>query len=894
MNPRLQNTIYKSEELYNRKKTSKTATLLILRYIEGAMLLDIYNKNIYFQKALNIIKENLNSLTKLYEVYIDIELGKYEEADIILKQLKSFKGWYMNERPKEYALMLMLLAKNEFEKGHKIRAKRYYRAFSEQINYIKNNVVFKLLQLTLIENYMSNETTNNIIFDILKRGSRSPLFYSRFYLIFLNNNINDINVSRSIRWSIIHRVHNLDNQAVLQRVQSYFKQNMEIANNCVDIIESIYNKSKASESLDLLCRVYINTNKFDNNALKIYIEAKKCLDGIENLDYAYLLAAYKNNYENLESKAIQKITTSIELEDNLKAFVYHLILTKENMKYMLPVNQYKILNFGKEAFKNNLINKYYISIYIFMFKESPNNIKLRNYIFEKLFAYEIKVLNPDIKYIWITEKEKKNTQSYTVKEDSVIINASNPNFNIYCVGAKQKRFYDIENNIIITKLLETDENVYNYFLNKKLISTELIITLSKAYLNQKNLNKNNISILKKALELDELSDEFKIKISEKLGGYFASLNQYDKASGYFSIIKPNEFENEINLAIITFLDIDDIDTAFQIYNSKKRLVSDRVKLLLCLYCINREIYQQQIAYISFELILKGRSEKELLQNVLDYYQGTIYNWIKIIKMFEALNLDTLVLKEKILMQSLYTHQVDEFAQDTFVDIYENTSNNIINKFVKYIVYMILSDRQNIKQELLNCLENEYLYSQDDILGYAISSVYIMNNLEINNYRYDIIKKAINSMEQQQIMFPIFKEYKDKNNEFSYLEKNIPFIYNGLKDKEIYLNYKLKEEFVWHKRKMNYFKFGMYIAVVTMFYNEVLEYYIEDTSISSVNEKYEFKNKSNFKLNQNINDEYYYINNAVIYSETLKFTELEKLVEEHQIKMNYIKTLGQTL
>lgn len=896
MDTRLLNNIYKSEEIYNKAKTSKTAFLLVLRYIEASLFLD--DKNIYLQKALNIIVNNNDVIMKLLESYINIRLGKYDEADEILKRLKKFKSWLINERSKEYCLLLFFLCQNEFERGHKIRGKRYYSLFSDYKNKFRNNNIFKLLELLLIQSYIEDDDTSSyLIASVAKSGSRSPLFYINIYSMFLNNEINkDLSISKAIRWAIFNGVSKLDNIKIIERVEDYLNDNI-LNFNLIDIVEFIFNKFQRVETLEILCKIYINQNRIDNTALKVYIEAKKHSDFIklDQLDYIYLLAAFHNSYEDLEPKVIQKILSEAkDLEPDLHAFVYHLVLTKENMKYMKPINQYKILNFGKMAFEQHLEGKYYNSIYLIMFDENRQNLTLRNYIFEQLFSYEVKILNPNIKYIWIEEEEKNQIDSYAVTSNTLIISASSPNFSIYCLGVKQKDFYEPSENIKITKLLEADFDIYLLFFNKGLVNLELVIALSKAYLNNNQLSNIGISILKTALGYNSLSNKFKYQISETLGRYFANLRQYEAANGYFSIIRPDELRKEVNTAIMSFLQTDDIERALEIYNVKKDLVSTKTKLSICMKAISRKVYQKEISYISFELILKGRYEKEILINVLNHYDGTLDDLIKIKEMMTALNIDTLKFEERILKKAMYIQRFDECIQNIFLDLYENTKSEILNEFINYAIYLILVEQKHINNNLLKCLENEYENNQNPYLKDAVSSVYIMNNMEINNYRAAILYKSVELMEQKQIMFPIFKEYKDKSLEFSYLEKNVPFIYRSLPDKEIYLNYKLNYEEEWHKKKMKYENYGLYMTIVTMFYDELIEYYIEDTSISSVNEKLTFINHCNRQIKSGEYDDYYQINNALICAETLKYSEVEKILELSQSKRSYMKSFGHLL
>lgn len=887
MNGRLIHTIYKSEELYNRNNNSKTTFLLILRYIEASILLE--DKNIYLQKAMNIIvntkKENIN--LNLFKTYIHISLKQYDEADIILKWLKSFKSWLKNENKLQYAIMLLLLSQNEFEKNHLIRGKKHFKTFSEFIDSLPNNNVLRILKSIFISMYLPNLKQVGIdeINYVYRNNSRSPLL---FMLINSQYYIDDILLNRALFWNMVQDINNKDLSSM---IKLYLEKHTQHNLTNLNTLELIYEKYKTKESLEVLCKTYIDKVKVDNTALDIYIKARDELSYVEKLDYMFFIAAYKNDYCNISKEVVSKVFSNVELSEDLKAFLYHIILINSYTVYIDDIKN-KILQFGKAAFEKNLEGIYYNSVYMFLLQNNSDDNKLIKYIFERLFAYEITVLNNNIKYIWIDEEEKQEIKSYVIKNNTVIVNACSPAFNIYCLGQRQKSFYSTQNNIKVKKLLPNNSNIYKFFINKEMINIELLITLSKYYINKQILSQEAVKVLKMVLEYQEISDSFRYRVSAVLGKYFSFRSQYDISSGYFSIINPNELtDEELNTAIVVFSEIKDIKTALNLYKNRKKVVLDKVKLKMCISALDT-IYKKEVSYICAELLFKGMNEQKLVDNVVKYYHAELNTWLELKKVLDTLNLNTIKIDEKILRKSLYIHNINEDIQNIFVNLYNSSYNEIVKDFIEHITYLILVNQHNINKNLLGCLEKEYINNQDEYILYAIASIYIVNNLQINNYMNEIMAKAIISMQKKEILFPIFKEYK--GNDFSYIEKRIPFIYNTLSNKKVYLNYKLKNESSFSKKKMKNENFGLYIATLTIFYNEILEYYIEETSTNFKSEIMEYSNNRNIKINSNNSDEYFAINNAIIYAETLKYSEAENIILEYQSKKQYIEQFGHLL
>ena len=139
------------------------------------------------------------------------------------------------------------------------------------------------------------------------------------------------------------------------------------------------------------------------------------------------------------------------------------------------------------------------------------------------------------------------------------------------------------------------------------------------------------------------------------------------------------------------------------------------------------------------------------------------------------------------------------------------------------------------------------------------------------------------MEQDEISFKIFENNKDKFKNFSYLYKNKPFIYNTSPDREVYIHYKNVSQQKFLSVKMKYFKFGMYIVTLPIFYGEDIEYYfVENTEGGSIaTQKFFTTNTKNIIFD--IDDEYFKINNAFIYTYEGNYNMAHQAIEQLILK-----------
>ena len=79
--------------------------------------------------------------------------------------------------------------------------------------------------------------------------------------------------------------------------------------------------------------------------------------------------------------------------------------------------------------------------------------------------------------------------------------------------------------------------------------------------------------------------------------------------------------------------------------------------------------------------------------------------------------------------------------------------------------------------------------------------------------------------------------------------------------------------------MDYFKYGMYITILPIFYGEDIEYYfVENMESGNITTK-RFFTTNNKKTIYDVNDEYFKINNAFIYTYEGKYDEAEKVIKD---------------
>jgi hypothetical protein len=296
-----------------------------------------------------------------------------------------------------------------------------------------------------------------------------------------------------------------------------------------------------------------------------------------------------------------------------------------------------------------------------------------------------------------------------------------------------------------------------------------------------------------------------------------------------------------------------------------------------------------MADLAYGLLIKNWYDKILIELVLSYYQGGLGDWVELGKPLSNFVDDVLKIDEIILEGAIFTKTFNLDIQKSFCRVYQSGQNlALIDKMCYFILYKIASGYYDLDYETINALEKEYLRSNGSLFCYMLGAVYINNNMNFKK-NIEIIKSAEKLMQEEGVLFPIYKTIKDKTIMAPYIEKNQPFIYKTYPGRKIFIHYKFNDSSPYQKKQMKYFKFGFYFANLVCFFGEKIIYYIsEELDTGSIETKVDTVDNFKINLSGNLEDEYFTINQALIWEKTLKFSDIFTLVAKEVKEPKKIK------
>jgi len=260
---------------------------------------------------------------------------------------------------------------------------------------------------------------------------------------------------------------------------------------------------------------------------------------------------------------------------------------------------------------------------------------------------------------------------------------------------------------------------------------------------------------------------------------------------------------------------------------------------------------------------------------------------------------------KILSGDVWMHNVDIYTQKAFRRLYTaQKASQECQKFIDFCSFAMLTQGFEPEYDIINLLEKIYtanssqvkkvpINSLSDTISHdnqdttnnelcantklllALCSAYLLQN--ITTLQSDgLITQAVMAQEAVGILLPAFKE--NKPHPHPYLEKYQPFLHQAKPDKDIRLYYSFGDE-TFKSTPMQHLGYGLYTTKIPLFFNETVMYYFsEEMPTGSITTPVARQKNTNPYFNHHHQDNYFAINNAVIYEQMFRYEEVEKIVD----------------
>lgn len=877
----IKNKISLCEKTMQRNKSFKLAILTANRYYS---LYILTNDEVYLQKAYYVVSKSYsfnpsNVNLFLYKVFFNIAMNNTDSANIMINKFKPYANYYKNNNNRVYAAYLSLLVLLGISLNEKNLQKNIVTLEEYLVHY--DDYIYDLLLCYIYIRLNNINKAYTFLENAFVKGSRSNLIYLSLYIIIKKGyrNIKDNIILLYLTWLNANKITNkyvLDTNIDL--IKKLIPQNIRL-------FQAIYINTKVEWVLEEICKSLIHKKDYSINSYMFYKEAEQKQLYINDFTETLINTMFINNIEDISRYSMDMYIRNNKISSEIKPFIYHNLLTKKKLYYLIDTyNIHKdILDFSISSIKQNSNGRYYNSIYRYALEYIKDedielSILMENILYNNLFVATLNINNKLIEYVWVKEKEKKEFKVYTVNNNICKIKLCTSNFKMIFLDKEQRSI--IEHEVVLNKEIENaDIWLYNYLLKKGYEDNDILIAISSYYINNNISNNEVVDILNNTINIKDISQSYRNKISAALGNALYLQDRYDKALEYYNKVDTSYLsDNYIEIMLKVFINTSENEKAINLIKNKYNFISDDTIFTAVKALAINEQYHPVIANNTFNLLVKGWYNPMLLNIVLKYYNGSQRDWVSLNDTLTSMCVNECKLDEIILESTIWMHNFSVSSQNVFIRMYNCTPNHpLINKFVYYTCYEILVNLVLPENNMILALENIYEQKTDKMLAFALSYTYLNNNMYTDKSE-KILKDTLIFMENHDILLPIFKLSKNKSLLTPYIEKNESFIYKNAYGKKVYFFYKSEYEKEFIKMPMRYIKFGIHIAIIPVFYNEKINYYFyEELDTGSINTEEQVKVNNLTNIRHYNEDKFFDINNALIYLQMFKFDDVENII-----------------
>ena len=826
--------------------------------------------------VLSVLRQNESDRRLFWlGIYFSIELGHFDKANEMLDAAYTYRSFYKNNYPFDYKVLLFLYAYLEIKQKRAKSAKKHMRTLEASS---KNPDFDHLLMLGMLHlAFYEYDDAYRCLQYSFELGCRSVFLFNALFTYYRTAaktpKVMTIKESKllllTVNWAINHSANVEDIIAVYQ--------DELLKGGQIDLAEHIYRQFPNQWILKELCVHYMSIPDYGPVAHSYYRDAERRQVYIPNLSYYLVRAAFENGSERIHHYTMAQYLRKPDGDVDLLVYVYHLLLTDPSLSDLAESKVSEILQMAALCLQSGIRGRHANSLYYFFWIKcnetqitGKNVDRAEEILREEMCKFEIADPKGTVRYLYVNEWEKLGITEYKFPEDGtpLVIEAVGSGFRYTGLSEGRARVLDTRLEIR-RRVASAGVALYRHFYDNGLQSFEVIAYLVKS---QESCDKT----LKAVLESPVASKAFKTQCSVALGRLNYDKGKLDLALDYYGKADEDSLDDALLEHMLTaYIKQKVYPDAAGLIARKWRRIDSRVLFNVCKPLAVKKYARHHPAIVNaaYQLLLDSKYDKNLLEVVLNNFEGTQKEWLALSRAISDLSMHEPRLDRLILKNAAWAHHFDEETQRVFV----RNANDTDKDFIYYAIYEMIVGKVKPLPETITALEHIYFETQDEkgLLAYGLSFVYLGH--DINTAKSDeIILASLLAQEKSGIFFPIFKGSKRVTG--TYIEKYRPFMYKTLPGKDVRLYYKVDAEEDWRSLPMEYWRFGLYLARVPHFYNENLTYYFsEELPTGSITTKENEISNKEMHLDDNKNDPFFIINNATIYEQMFRYEQVEEII-----------------
>lgn len=891
-----------NKEADNGKNIEKKNNLIkLMRAFEKYRLKDI-PKNDWIMETTRIIDrmvtlDEKDIATRLFQAHLLITKEQYNEAGWILEHASDLIEGDIAPSLEAYYLYLNTLFKKEEGYTGEIgwQVTRIYREHGEEWQ-------VAWLLLFLIEEYKRNPVSRwNLLLKQFESGCTSPLIYLEA-LILANSNPTLMRNLGAFEIQVLNygRKKGHIQPELIEQVLYLSERTKRFDKLLYDFYAQMYNTKKDQRILKEICTLLIKGNKTDRDAFSWFEKGVEEELRITNL-YEFFMLSMDLEQEPEIPKQVLLYYTYQTGPDYLRNGYLYYYLTKRSRVYRDIYNNYypKIAMFVQEQIGKERINKHLAYLYQTFLDEESIDEAMSASIAKLIFAREIRIEDKEIRRVIVLQPEYTEPTVYPVSGSSIWIPVYHENSCILTEGSNGERFvYDTKAG---TESVWSAQGFVDKVASFVKDSPKFDIYMYYRNLNKIMVKDEDVERWQRMTRYVGLSDSLKAQLQLQLVHYYYEKEKKEQLKDFLIQAEGDFMMMSQRGEIIRYMVLCDcMDAAYEWltrYGTCK--TENQILLQLLEDKVRKEshVKDETLLYYCYEMVKKGCYSQELLQYLMEYYQGLTRDLRNIWKASKDYTMNRRTFDEQILLQMLFSgYYVGEQA-DIFKEyMLENNNGRIVDAYLtKHCYEYFVKDALIQKSVLVEISRSHSLnHPVTEMCKLAFLKYYAENKEEIINDDIFVIRDFVDYMMQKGIRMNCILEllqYSSRSKEMP--EKTIVECHADLNVRPIIHYVIMREngevgEYV--QEPMEHVLGGVFTKEFILFFGETLQYYIVEEREGRGKLTQSGTKQKEELMGEELPGRYGMINDIVISKTLQDYDTFDDLLEEYYKKDFYNQEL----
>lgn len=598
-----------------------------------------------------------------------------------------------------------------------------------------------------------------------------------------------------------------------------------------------YEQYGQRDTLQALCTLLIAAGVREKKYHRYFAEACALQLRIPNLQEYYIYTCECGGQTQLDQSVLLYFIYGNELEEPYCAYLYaYVVRNKDAMSSFYRTYLKRIEQYAVNSMKSGRIDRNLAVIYAEVLRSSLLDAELAAALPELLFSYCVECDNKEMTAVSVLHKEEEEESIVPLTSGTALIHMYTEDAKLVLLDAQGNRYLPTNDCRIFRFLHEEDllQRCYELAGENRIL---LLNLLEKVY-NYRTVDIDSVELSKRVARLDGLREEFRQREIHSLIRYCYDNFQGELMDGYLSKINLDYLTKEERSQMIELLIVRGrYDLALDAISryGMEGIAAKRI-LRLCermlLQCGGEQ--NDMLLLLCRKVFLEGRYNENVVKYLAQHFSGTTEEMYQIWKAAKELELETGValLEERLLGQILFAESYLPEAYRVFLSYSRiKGSPKLTRAYLSYTAYRYCLRDCELPEELSDRIRQEA--DEDNVIcrlavlkEYAAKEVLTEAQMQYAAYSMQLLA-------EQGMVFPFFTEFEGRVPLPPCMADKIYVEYRTNPKRRVMISYLYDNnddnnaDECFCCEEMNHIGYGIFAKEFTLFYGEVLQYYITE-------------------------------------------------------------------